>query len=167
MLKKIISGGQTGVDQAALRVAREFGFEIGGWCPPNRACENGTIPDDFPLTPTPSERSPNALHIPRSLRTEWNVRDSDATLVLLPNHLLYDIGTSWTITCAEQFSKPLLVINPFSDNSATHIYEWLLSTHITILNAAGPSENTCFGIGHTTEHILRQVFSKLLNSHLQ
>jgi|GEM_PF-5315903 len=49
MLRKIISGGQTGVDQAALSLAREFGFEIGGWCPPNRLCENGTIPDDFPL----------------------------------------------------------------------------------------------------------------------
>jgi hypothetical protein len=167
MLKKIISGGQTGVDQAALRVARELGFEIGGWCPPNRACENGTIPDDFPLIPTPYEHSPDAPHIPRSLRTEWNVRDSDATLVLLPHHLQHDMGTAWTITCAEKLSKPLLVINPFSENSATKIYEWLSSTDITTLNIAGPSEQTCPGISRGAEDVLRQVLSKILHSHLR
>jgi hypothetical protein len=166
MLKKIISGGQTGVDQAALQVAREFGFEIGGWCPPNRACETGTIPDDFPLIPTPSERSPNALHIPRSLRTEWNVRDSDATLVLLPQSLQPDTGTAWTITCAQHFAKPLLVIDPFLKDAPTKIDDWLASLSLTILNVAGPSERTCPGISLATEAILRQVLSKRLRSPL-
>jgi hypothetical protein len=160
MLKKIISGGQTGVDQAALRVARELGFEIGGWCPPNRACENGTIPDDFPLIPTPYEHSPDAPHIPRSLRTEWNVRDSDATLVLLPQSLQHDIGTAWTITCAQHLAKPLLVIDPFLKDAPAKIYDWLASLSPRILNVAGPSERTCPGIGHATEDILRQVLSK-------
>ncbi len=165
MLKKIISGGQTGVDQTALSLAREFGFEIGGWCPPNRLCENGTIPDDFPLVPTPSDRSPNAPHIPRSLRTEWNVRDSDATLVLLPHSLQHDIlqhdiGTAWTVTCAEQLAKPLLVIDPFLKDAPTNIDDWLASLSMTILNVAGPSERTCPGISLATEAILNQVLEK-------
>ncbi len=166
MLKKIISGGQTGVDQAALRVARELGFEIGGWCPPNRACENGTIPDDFPLIPTPCEHSPNAPHIPRSLRTEWNVRDSDATLVLLPHSLYHDTGTAWTITCAQHSAKPLLVIDPFFKDAPAKIYDWLASLSPRILNVAGPSERTCPGISHATEDILRQVLFRHLHSPL-
>ncbi len=165
-LQKLISGGQTGVDQAALRVARELGFEIGGWCPPNRACENGTIPDDFPLIPTPSEHSPNAPHIPRSLRTEWNVRDSDTTLVLLPQSLHHDTGTAWTITCAQHLAKPLLVIDPFLKDAPTTIDNWLASLSLTILNVAGPSERTCPGISLATEAILRQVLSKRLRSPL-
>ncbi|MEY2585055.1 MAG: hypothetical protein QOD80_1081, partial [Verrucomicrobiota bacterium] len=48
-LTKVISGGQTGVDQAALRAARDSGLEIGGWCPPGRVCEDGVIPAEFPL----------------------------------------------------------------------------------------------------------------------
>jgi hypothetical protein len=166
MLRKIISGGQTGVDQAALSLAREFGFEIGGWCPPNRLCENGTIPDDFPLIPTPSDCSPNAPHIPRSLRTEWNVRDSDATLVLLPHFLQHDIGTAWTVTCAQHLAKPLLVIDPFLKDAPTTIDNWLASIHLTTLNVAGPSERTCPGISHATETVLRQVFSNLILSPL-
>jgi len=81
---KIISGGQTGVDQAALITAQKIGLETGGWCPPGRVCESGTIPEYFPLKETPQERSPDAVDVPRSQRTEWNVRDSDATLIVRP-----------------------------------------------------------------------------------
>lgn len=64
-LKAIVSGGQTGVDQAALLAARQAGLEVGGWCPPGRLCESGIIPSHFPLKETPEERSPDApdLHI--------------------------------------------------------------------------------------------------------
>lgn len=157
-LRKIISGGQTGVDQAALRVALEFGLAIGGWCPPDCNCEDGTIPDLFPLTPTPKECSPNAPHVPRSLRTEWNVRDSDATLVLLPDTVQHDAGTAWTIECAQRYAKPLLTSHPFSERAAIDIYYWLSQLDITVLNVAGPSEKTCAGIGLATERLLRQVF---------
>lgn len=158
-LKRIISGGQTGVDQAALRVALELGLDIGGWCPPDRYCEDGAIPDRFPLMPTPEERSPNAPHVPRSLRTEWNARDSDATLVLLPDAIQNDAGTKWTIKCAKRYGKPLLIADPFSDRAAIAIHQWLSSLDITTLNVAGPSEKTCAGIGLATERVLRQAFS--------
>ncbi|MDW8466359.1 MAG: putative molybdenum carrier protein [Chloroherpetonaceae bacterium] len=157
-LRKIISGGQTGVDQAALRVALELGLETGGWCPPDRACESGTIPEHFPLVPTPVERSPNAPHIPRSLRTEWNVRDSDATLVLVPDTIQNDAGTNWTIECAKRYSKPVCAINPFSSDASVKIYNWLSSLDISTLNVAGPSEKTCTGIGTIAEKILRKAF---------
>ena len=61
------------VDQAALRAAASYGVPIGGWCPPGRVCEDGIIPDLFPLVETPTDRSPDAADVPRSQRTEWNV----------------------------------------------------------------------------------------------
>ena len=84
---KIISGGQTGVDRAALKAAQDLGFPTGGWCPPGRLAEDGIIPDRFPLKETPDDRSKDAPHIPRSQRTEWNVRDSDATLLIIPRNI--------------------------------------------------------------------------------
>src|SRR2546423_4826044 len=86
VVRKVISGGQTGVDQAALRAAKNCGLEIGGWCPPGRLCDNGVIPPEFPLKETPQEQSPDAPDVPRSQRTEWNVRDSDGTLVIEARH---------------------------------------------------------------------------------
>src|SRR5262245_7420096 len=100
-LRKILSGGQTGVDQAALRAAQKCGLSCGGWCPPGRECETGIIPLSFPLRETPRDRSPDAPEIPRSQRTQWNVRDSDATLILQPQSLEgQDPGTDWTKQCA-------------------------------------------------------------------
>src|SRR3954464_12747181 len=94
-LIKVISGGQTGVDQAALRAASECGLEIGGWCPPGRVCETGVIPGEFPLRETERERSPDAQDVPRSQRTEWNVRDSDGTLLIQSANVPGDEGTEW------------------------------------------------------------------------
>src|SRR5215217_2323846 len=71
---KIVSGGQTGVDRAALDVALELGIECGGWCPAGRQAEDGPIDARYPLRETPSADP--------AQRTEWNVRDSDATLLL-------------------------------------------------------------------------------------
>ena len=74
MIKKIISGGQTGVDRAALDAALELGIEVGGWCPKGRLAEDGTVPDKYPL----KEMDTNAY----PARTEQNVIDSDGTLII-------------------------------------------------------------------------------------
>jgi len=96
LIRKIISGGQTGVDQAALRAAIASGIPFDGWCPPGRICEDGIIPEEFNLKETPFERSESAHEIPRSLRTEWNVRDSDGVLILTKSILTLNPGTNWT-----------------------------------------------------------------------
>lgn len=153
----MISGGQTGVDQAALRAAQDRGLDCGGWCPPGRECESGTIPERFPLQETPQGRSPEAPGVPRSQRTEWNVRDSDATLILRPL-LSEDPGTDWTARCAARFGRPLLVLDPGDPNAASAIRRWLSALEVRTLNVAGPSEGSVPGIGDLVSALLVEVF---------
>ena len=158
-IQKIISGGQTGVDQAALDVVINLGIDCGGWCPPGRLCENGQIPSRYPLKETPTEESDAAPGVPRSLRTEWNVRDADAILLLLPGDLKTDKGSEWTIQCAMNFRKPILIIDPFTGNAISKIRLWLDSNDIKVLNIAGPSEGSCPGIGNQARDLLWAAFS--------
>jgi Circularly permutated YpsA SLOG family len=163
-VKRVISGGQTGVDQAALRAAQTCGLDCGGWCPPGRICESGIIPPIFPLEETPEERSPEALEIPRSQRTEWNVRDSDATLVLQPRPCdKQDLGTGWTILCAARYGRPLLVCDPADPMAPAMITQWLREKSVHTLNVAGPSESRCPGIGDRVYSLLRSILSSDAN----
>jgi Circularly permutated YpsA SLOG family len=157
-LRKIVSGGQTGVDQAALRVALACGVTIGGWCPPGRICEGGTIPDIFPLEETMAERSQDAPAIPRSQRTQWNVRDSDATLVLWPRApRTRDPGTLWASDCASRYQKPILICDPAEDSDIAKAAAWIVRNNIATLNVAGPSEGTSPGIGTSAERFIRNL----------
>jgi len=167
MLRKIITGGQTGVDQAALRAARDCGFDIGGWCPPGRECEAGIIPAEFPLQETPGERSPEAMDVPRSQRTEWNVRDSDGTLVITEGNANWsgartlDVGTRWAMQCAEIYGKALLVSDVTDPQATEKIREWIERTPIKVLSVGGPAESTSPGIGDRAYRLLRGVFEDL------
>ncbi|MCS6982334.1 MAG: putative molybdenum carrier protein [Flavobacteriales bacterium] len=164
-LEKIISGGQTGVDQAALRFALTKGIKIGGWCPPGRICEGGVIPQEFPLKEADRDRSPDAPDIPRSQRTQNNVREADATLIFWPSCLEKDPGTEWTIQCARQFGKPWLVVDPYTMGAEKIISEWLLEhSTIKVLNIAGPSEKTYPGIYAQTLQLLEAVSRFIYNS---
>lgn len=158
-LTKILSGGQTGVDQAALRAARACGLAFGGWCPPGRECETGVIAVEWPLEETPQERSPDAPDVPRSQRTEWNVRDSDGTVILRPSALpVADPGTDWAAQCAARYGRPLLVCDPEDPGSADRIRQWLADRPIRTLNVAGPSERTAPGIEGVAYALLVEVF---------
>ena len=154
---KIISGGQTGVDQAALNAARDCDLQIGGWCPPGRVSESGIIPANFPLIETPEDRSPLAPDISRSLRTEWNVRDADATLILHSGEFK-DKGTKWTIECSVRFRKPYLICNINAEDAADKIKQWIKNNSISTLNIAGPSEETVPGIGEIAYELLTRIF---------
>jgi hypothetical protein len=97
----IISGGQTGADRAALDFAIAHGLAHGGWCPRGRRAEDGVIPARYELQETPSPKYAE--------RTEWNVRDSDATVIFtIKAHA--EGGTLRTIEFAQQFAKPWIQV---------------------------------------------------------
>ncbi|MFQ5587063.1 MAG: putative molybdenum carrier protein, partial [Thermodesulfobacteriota bacterium] len=97
-IEMIVSGGQTGVDRAALDVALELGIRCGGWCPKGRLAEDGVIDSRYHLDETGSKSY--------SQRTEWNVRDSDGTLILTVEEPTG--GTALTIRAAEELGKPCI-----------------------------------------------------------
>jgi Circularly permutated YpsA SLOG family len=159
-MRKIVSGGQTGVDQAALRAAMACGLAIGGWCPPGRVSEDGAIPDIFQLKETPEECSQDVLDIPRSQRTEWNVRDSDATLVLWPGTFdKRDRGTRYSIDCARRYKKYLLICDPTEQHDVDKAIDWIIRNDIEILNVSGPSEGTSPGVGALAERFIRELLA--------
>ena len=91
-MRKVVSGGPTGVDRAALDAACALGLALGGWCPRGRRAEDGAIPAEYPLRETPGEDYAE--------RTEWNVRDASATLVLTRGQP--SPGTALTIELARR-----------------------------------------------------------------
>ncbi|MBK8964135.1 MAG: putative molybdenum carrier protein [Candidatus Competibacteraceae bacterium] len=135
-LEKLISGGQTGVDRAALDAALEVGIEIEGWCPKRRRAEDGTIPERYPLTETP-ERGYRA-------RTRRNVEDADGTLVL--NWGPLDGGTALTVRHARQAGKPCLVVQLEDGLEPAVFRAWLADHSIGVLNVAGPREGKRPGV---------------------
>ncbi len=148
-IKKIISGGQTGVDRAALDVALELGIPCGGWCPQGRRAEDGIIPLRYPLEEASSSAYP--------LRTELNVQDADGTLIITWSAPMG--GTALTIKLAQKHRKPYLVVDLAQEANVTLVREWLNHNKIQILNIAGPRESEVPGIyGHTTI-FLKRLFS--------
>jgi len=158
-LEKVRSGGQTGVDQAALAAAIGCGLSHGGWAPPDWVCEFGVIPARFVLTPTPEDRSTWAPDIPHSLRTEWNVRAADATLIVRPARAGTSAGTSFALACAARLGKAVMVCDPYDPQCAKGIASFLVSQPIWVLNVAGPREGEVRGIGERAYRVLLAAFA--------
>jgi hypothetical protein len=133
---KIISGGQTGVDRAALDVGLALGWPIGGECPQGRRAEDGVIPDRYPLTETPEPDY--------ETRTRRNVEESDGTLIL--NRGALDGGTALTVAHARQIGKPCLIVALEKGIEPDAFRDWLAAHHITVLNVAGPRESKRPGV---------------------
>lgn len=148
-VSEIVSGGQTGVDRAALDMALALGIHCSGWCPQGRRAEDGVIPDCYPLR----ETSGKNYHI----RTEWNVRDSDATLILNLGPL--EGGTARTVEAARQLQRPCLVIGLEYEPDPITVCEWLRRHRIRKLNIAGPRESKWPGIHDRAALFLRRVFA--------
>jgi len=156
LIEKIVSGGQTGVDRAALNVAIFLEVEHGGWCPRGRRAEDGRIPDEYSL------RESNSRDY--AIRTELNVIDSDGTLVLYRDQTTG--GTLLTCRMANKHRRPLLAIDLSSmvdeDVQLTEtdrLLNWLKRENVQVLNIAGPRESTCSGITLAAERFLTRAFS--------
>ena len=129
VIEKIVSGGQTGVDRAALDCALELGFPVGGWCPAGRRSERGRIPDAYPLQETESANY--------AVRTRWNVRDSDGTLIVSSTPLTG--GTALTLSIAKSQARPTFSADiDDHENLANLFADWITENRIRVLNVAGP-----------------------------
>lgn len=129
----IHSGGQTGVDRAALDAALALGVPVGGWCPRGRRAEDGPIATRYVLRETPS-----TYYVER---TRWNVRDADATLVLTRGTPTG--GTATTIKAAHALDKPCYIVDLAETDDVNPIADWLQAEDIRVLNVAGPRGSTC------------------------
>lgn len=143
-----MSGGQTGVDQAALDVALKLGLSLGGWCPRGRRSERGRIPDRYPLQECASSKY--------WVRTEKNVIDSDGTLILYRSQLEGGTRLTWRMTA--KHDRPVLTIDLDADADPELVRAWLAREQIRVLNVAGPRESSAPGISTDTKAFLLSVF---------
>lgn len=150
MVERIISGGQSGVDRAALDAALELGIPCGGWCPGGRRAEDGPIPARYPLRETPDGDY--------RVRTEWNVRDADATLVLVRGPLRG--GTALTVELARTAGRRVYVADPGGGaQEVAAVRRWLHEGPVRILNVAGPRASSDPGIYTQARRFLEAVLA--------
>lgn len=147
--ERVVSGGQTGVDQAALTAALTLAIPHGGWCPQGRRCETGLIPSQFLLTEMPSPSY--------TARTRQNVIDSDATLILYRGDL--SGGTLLTSQIAQELKRPLFILDLEIPVEIDQPRRWLKQFSVVTLNIAGPRESTCPGISQQACRVLTEIFS--------
>jgi hypothetical protein len=155
-LDRIVSGGQTGADRAALDAALAAGLPYRGWCPA------GGWAEDLPEPPGLLRRYPSLRETPsadRDTRTGWNVRDSDATLVLV----LSDAGspgTELTMAVARELGRPHLRVRAAAE-SRIQVVSWLGAVgEAPTLNVAGPRESEQPGLYLAAYAFLRALLTQ-------
>lgn len=147
---RIVSGGQTGVDRGALDAALALGIDHGGWCPAGRLAEDGRVPNQYQLLELDSRYYPH--------RTEKNVRDSDATLILFRGRMTG--GTKLTQRLCRQVGKPELSLSIANQSRARlKILDWLIEVRPRVLNVAGPRESNAQGIQDETYKLLLKTLA--------
>lgn len=149
VIEKLVSGGQTGVDRAALDAALAMSVACGGWCPRDRIAEDGVIDPHYPLKETPQRDY--------AQRTEWNVRDSDGTLILHSGPL--SGGTALTANFARRWGRPLLSLDLEEPHMTIQVRDWIKRHGIRVLNVAGPRESKQPGVYRRAFDLLRSVLS--------
>src|SRR6058998_3570344 len=150
MLTKIISGGQTGADRAALDFAIARGIPHGGWCPRGRLAEDGVIAEHYRLSETPDSDPVQ--------RTERNVRDSDGTVIFSISPKLTG-GSKKTVEFARQHRKPCLHLSRERDGDAAagKLAAFVAEHRIKTLNVAGPRQSEEPGVSGFTREALATV----------
>lgn len=143
--RTIVSGGQTGVDRAALDVAIQLEIPHTGWCPLGRLAEDGCIPSKYQLRETDSPQY--------WVRTEQNVLDSEGTLILFRKQR--QGGTEFTFRMTKKHRKPCWCVDLNRKAVIADVREWLESNQIARLNVAGPRESTSPGIYREALHFLQ------------
>lgn len=157
MIRKVVSGGQTGVDRAGMDAAAKAGIPIGGYCAKGRLAEDGIIPEQYPMIELESSES--------FYRTEKNVIESDGTLIINIGELTQ--GTMLTYDFTLQYGKPSLIVQLDAEEliKPEHIVRWIKGQYINILNIAGPRESKIQGgIYDRAMSCLNQVFDCMRES---
>ena len=147
-LRRIVSGGQTGADRAALDAALACGIEIGGWVPRGRLAEDGAIPPRYAALREAESADP-------ALRTVRNVRDSDATLVVSRGPLAG--GSRLTLDEAIRLGRPVLHVDlarESSERATRRVRDWLAAVDPAVLNVAGPRASEDPGIAERVSSLL-------------
>ena len=133
---KVVSGGQTGADRAALDFAIKHNIPHGGWVPKGRKAEDGRIPDIYQRQEMPTES--------HRARTEQNVIDSDGTVIILRGKVTGKSGSAYTAKMARKHKRPWLHLDMEKttvDEAAQRLREWIADKNIGVLNVAGPRQS--------------------------
>jgi hypothetical protein len=152
-LARIISGGQTGVDLAALDAALAQGFPCGGWVPLGRVNEDGPLDPRYPVKETDRRKL--------AQRTEWNVRDADATLILSRGPL--SGGSALTEKLAQRHAKPCLHVDLAAlspEEAVARVTPWLDGIDGTVLNVAGPRRSNDADIYALAYRVIEALLAK-------
>lgn len=155
----IVSGGQTGVDRAALDVAIELGIPYRGWCPKGGWAEDRPRPPGV-LALYPGLRETQDAD-PRQ-RTEWNVRDCDRVMVLVGRAgLSVSKGTTFALACAKALAKPHIVIDIDASDAENLATDFLSQGQGTLaVCIAGPRESEAPGIYASTKAFLSHLLAR-------
>jgi hypothetical protein len=147
---KIISGGQTGVDRAALDLAAKHGIECGGWCPAGRLDEFGRIPDRYPV----QELEAGGF----AERTLQNVKGSDGTVIIYSGKLAG--GTEQTVRFCVELERPYQLIDASkisTEGAAKLMTDFVHKNKIRILNVAGPRQSE-WPAGYARVSLMLDIF---------
>lgn len=165
MTLKIVSGGQTGVDQAGLEAAVELGLDFGGWAPHGWIAENGMVPAPYRGR---MKEHPDCGSRGRNYRTRTlaNIRDSQATLILV-ERLPLEGGTKLTNDFAASIGRSHRVVNIALDSAKADAEKWLdeilSGARALVLNIAGPRESKAPGIQVRARAFLTEVLRSVLD----
>lgn len=151
MIEKVVSGGQTGADRAALDVAMELGIACGGWCPAGRQADDGIIPARYPLQET--------ADMDHTVRTESNVRDSDGTLVFHRGPL--QGGTAYAVLMARHLGRPVLAIDLDEPCSAADVAAWIERSRMRVIHIGGQREASSPGIYAAARQCIAEILQIL------